>query len=131
MDLLKLLQSQMGSGILDQLSQQSNANPQQTETAVSGMLSALLGGLSQNASTPQGADQLDKALSQDHSGGLLDNILGLIKGDQVPPEQERAANGAGILGHIFGDKIGTVVDGITAIRQFAGRGQRFLVAAHQ
>lgn len=113
MDLLELLKNQIGSGVMEEFQRETNATPEQTESAVGGILSSLLGGLLRNSSTPQGAADLNAALEQDHDGGLLGNILGVLRGGSVEPQYERAANGAGIVGHIFGNKTGTIVEGIS------------------
>lgn len=114
MDLLSLLKDQIGSNIVDQLAKDTNASPEQTDGAVNGILSTLLGGLMNNASTPEGADALGNALDRDHSGGgILGGLLDFVTGGNVQPENEKAANGAGIIGHIFGDKTGSVVEGLS------------------
>ncbi len=114
MDLLSLLKDQIGSNVVGELAKDTNASPQQAEGAVNGILSSLLGGLMNNASTPEGADALGKALDRDHSGGgILGGLLDFVTGGNVQPENERAANGAGIIGHIFGDKTGSVVEGLS------------------
>lgn len=113
MDLIELLKNQISPSVMEQFQRESNASPEQTEVAVGGILSSILGGLQQNSSTPQGAAALNNALEQDHNGGLLNNLLSVLQGGSVEPQYERAANGAGIIGHIFGANTGTIVDGIS------------------
>lgn len=70
-------------------------------SVVQAALPQILGGLANNASTPDGADSLNNALEQ-HDGSLLDNLGGLatsVLGGGTPPPH---ADGGGILGHIFG-----------------------------
>lgn len=110
-NLLDLLQSQLGGNLVPELSKQVNAPEDQTSAATNGILSTLIGALSKNASTPDGAASLNKALEQDHDGGILDNIMGLLGGEDT--SNQRASNGAGIVGHIFGDKVGSVVEGLS------------------
>ena len=102
MDLIELLKNQISPSVMEQFQRESNASPEQTEVAVGGILSSILGGLQQN-----------NALEQDHNGGLLNNLLSVLQGGSVEPQYERAANGAGIIGHIFGANTGTIVDGIS------------------
>jgi hypothetical protein len=64
----------------------------------------LLGGLAKNASTPEGAEQLDRAVSEDHDGGLLDNIGDFFDGNTPESAGSKATNATGILKHILGDK---------------------------
>ena len=80
-------------------------------------LPAILGGLANNAASPQGAQSLNNALERDHDGGILDNLGGLgslIFGQQNQPEPPpRQADAGGILGHIFGNNQGQVAQQIS------------------
>jgi hypothetical protein len=93
--LLDLIQRQLDDNTVSQLSQELGTDPNTTRQAVPAALTALLGGLSQNAQQPGGAQQLDSALAA-HDGSILDNLGGLF-GSSL------GAQGAGILGHIFGN----------------------------
>jgi hypothetical protein len=56
-----------------------------------------------NASTPDGAAGLLKALGNDkHSGGILDNLGSILGGGGI--DNNVLQDGAGILGHVFGGK---------------------------
>lgn len=106
-NLLEMLQGQLPEGMIDQLSQQMGTDKDQTASAANGVISTLLGALSQNASTPEGASALSSALDRDHShsGGILEGLMGMIMGGGAPQvANPRALNGAGILEHIFGGK---------------------------
>ncbi|HQU92140.1 MAG TPA: DUF937 domain-containing protein [Pyrinomonadaceae bacterium] len=98
-----LLGQQQGNEALEQISGQVGAEPSLVNTAIQAALPAILGGLANNASTPQGAESLDAALSNDHSGGILGNLggLGSLIFDQSTPTP-READAGGILGHILG-----------------------------
>jgi len=64
-----------------------------------------------NASNSGGLGALAGALDKDHDGSILDDLAGYVTGAaQVNP---RAANGAGILKHILGDKLGPVIGAIS------------------
>lgn len=110
-NLIELLQQQLSSTLIPELSKQVHAPQEQTEAATNGILATLIGGLTKNASTPEGAASLNNALEKDHDGSVLNDIFGLITGSDTV--NQRATNGAGIIGHIFGDKVGTVVEGIS------------------
>ncbi|MBE2185486.1 MAG: DUF937 domain-containing protein [Rhodothermales bacterium] len=139
MDLMQLIGQYVTPETINQISQQVGATPQQTQSAVATALPALLGGLAQNTQSPQGAAALDQALERDHDGGLLDRLGGLLGGGQGSSglggllggvlasgaaasvlgsifgggDGNRAANGAGILGHIFGGKTEDVSGGVS------------------
>ena len=103
--LLDTLQQQFTPSTIQHLSSQLGSDPATTQTAISAALPAILAGLANNASQPQGATALNNALEQ-HDGGILDNIGGMLGG--------AAASGIGgkILGHIFGAKRGPVEQGV-------------------
>ena len=98
MDLMSLLKGQLTDGVLNQLSQQTGASPDQTATAAEGVFSTLLSGLAKNASGG-GAEGILNALTQHHDGSVLNDVMGLITGSA---QQSPATNGAGILNHILG-----------------------------
>ncbi len=104
-----LLGQQQGEEALGQISQQVGAEPSMVNTAIQAALPAILGGLANNASTPDGAQSLDTALTNDHDGSLLGNLggLGSLILDQSTPTP-RSADAGGILGHILGANQGPV-----------------------
>jgi hypothetical protein len=106
-----LLGQQQGDEALGQISQQVGAEPSMVNTAIQAALPAILGGLANNASTPDGAQSLDTALANDHDGGLLGNLggLGSMILDQSTPTP-RSADAGGILGHILGANQGPVAE---------------------
>jgi hypothetical protein len=95
--LIDLVHEQLDPQAISQLSRQLGTDENTTRQAVPAALTALLGGLSHNASQPQGAQQLAGALSRDHDGSLLDNLSGFFNNPQ-------GGQGAGILGHVFGNR---------------------------
>lgn len=99
------LRQQLGSGTVQQVSSQLGVTPEAASSAISMALPILLGGLSNNASNPQGAAALDQALNA-HDGSILGNLGGLLGGG--------AGGGIGgaILGHILGSKRPPVEEGI-------------------
>lgn len=99
MDLMSLLQSQLTPEVINQLSQQTGAAPEQTATAAQGIFSTLIGGLAKNASNESGASGILSALDRDHDGSILNDVMGLVMGGG---QSQGATNGAGILGHILG-----------------------------
>jgi hypothetical protein len=98
MDLMGLLQGQLSEQVLGQLSQQTGASPQQTQTAAEGIFSTLLGGLAKNAANG-GAEGILNALNKDGHQSILGDVMGMVMGGG---QAAGASNGAGILGHILG-----------------------------
>lgn len=96
----QLLQQLAGSG-MSQISQTIGADEKTTNSALSLALPMLLSALAKNASEPQGARDLHKALAEDHDGSILEDVSGLLQNPQ-------AANGAGILRHVLGSQQPTV-----------------------
>ncbi len=98
--ILEMLNQQLGGDAVQQISQQLGVDTQTASNAISAALPMLLGGLARNATNPQGADALASALSRDHDGGVLDNLMGFLGGNNTGS----LGAGASILGHIFGGK---------------------------
>ncbi|MCB2224822.1 MAG: DUF937 domain-containing protein [Actinobacteria bacterium] len=96
-DLIGLVTQGLGGGGIASLAGLLGSDEQKTTSGLSSVLSVLTGALARNSEDEQGAAALDAALEKDHDGGILDNIggfLGNIGG----------GSGAGILGHVLGDK---------------------------
>ncbi|MGB3547397.1 MAG: DUF937 domain-containing protein [Saprospiraceae bacterium] len=133
MDLSSLLTQTLSEGTIDQLSNQLGTDRQTTAKAAAAGVSALMGAMARNASTPDGAQALAGALERDHDGSVVDNLgsllggggalsgmlgglLGNMMGGGAPAPQApqpKALDGAGILGHILGGQQGGVIDAIS------------------
>lgn len=112
-----LLGQQQGETAVNEISSTVGADSSLVNSAIQMALPAILSGLANNAATPQGAQSLDSALSNDHDGSILGNLGGLgglIFGQQqqqaAPPPQ---LNAGGILGHILGTNQGQVVQQVS------------------
>jgi len=100
-----LLGQEQGDNALNQISQEVGADPSAVGSAIQTALPALLNGLANNAATPDGAQNLNNALDQDHSGDVLNNLgnlAGMIFGGGQATAPPREADAGGILGHILG-----------------------------
>ncbi|MFA5682932.1 MAG: DUF937 domain-containing protein [Lysobacteraceae bacterium] len=111
------LQQLLDSRRIDGIAQAIGASPQQTSTAINAAIPLLLGQLSRNASTPEGAASLQNAVARDHSGGgmdlggMLGGLLGAMSGGGS--SAGGLGDGAAILGHIFGNKQPRVNAGVS------------------
>jgi hypothetical protein len=103
MDLQSLLGQALGGDSIGRMSQALGADERTTGNAVQAALSMLLGALAHNSSTPTGASSLLGALERDHDGSVLDDVAGFLGG---------SSSGQGILGHVFGNKLGAVQNGL-------------------
>lgn len=78
--LIDLVSEQLSGPRLSQISRQLGIPEQQTREALPAALAALTGAMAQNASQPQGAQQLSNALSKDHDGSILDSLDDFLGG---------------------------------------------------
>jgi hypothetical protein len=106
MSLLELLQNQIGGQAVDHISQKLGADRGTTSNAVEAALPLLLSAVARNASNPQQAQSLDRAVSQDHDGSILNDVPGFINRAESGP-------GAGILNHILGGRQLSVQQGLS------------------
>lgn len=95
--IMEMVHQQLRSGGLEQLSKQLGTSPEQTHDAVTAALPAVLGGLANRASTPEGAAALHQTLES--GGQAAGGDLGFLHG---------GAGSGGVLKHLFGEHQQTV-----------------------
>lgn len=111
-----LFKQQMAGQVLEQITKQAGLGDQnQASSAAENVFSTLLGAVSKNAATEQGAASLNKALENDHDGGVMDDLMGLLGGNN----NSRAANGSGILKHMLGGKQESIVQGLSKVNNMS------------
>jgi len=93
----EMITQQLAGGAVRTISQRLGISETAANTAVQIAVPLILSALARNASQPQGAESLHEAINKDHDGGILDNLMGYLGNPQ-------SANGAGILGHVFGSQ---------------------------
>ncbi len=103
--ILDMLSGTIGNDTVSEIGDQLGLDQSTAGNLVGTALPLLVSALAKNASSPKGAESLLNALNKDHDGSILDNIGGLL-GGQVD------ANGAGILGHIFGNQQQQIQQGL-------------------
>lgn len=110
--ILDLLNSDLGKTLISGASKQFGQDEGKTTSALSAALPLILGAMKNNASTPDGASGLLKALGNDkHNGGILDNLGSILGGGGV--DQNVLDDGAGILGHVFGGREQNVANAVS------------------
>lgn len=97
--LLDLLNSPMGKQLISGVAGQTGQPENKTSDVLSMAMPLILGAMKKNVSSPQGAQGLMNALSNNHDGSILDNLGGLFGGGV---DDNVMNDGAGILGHVFG-----------------------------
>ena len=108
MNIEGLLGQVLAGNNVSAISQQIGADESTTSSAIQAALPMILGGLARNAASDGGAGALAGALDRDHDGSMLDDIAGFVMGGGA-----QQANGAGILGHVFGDRQDAVQQGVS------------------
>lgn len=100
-NIVQEIMSKLGDNGLESLSKQVNAPKDQVSSAVENILPTLLGAMSKNCASEEGAKGLLNALDKDHSGDVFNNINGLLNNPD-------SAGASGILKHLLGGNQKTV-----------------------
>lgn len=91
----QIVTQQLGGSASRTIAQRFGISESTANTAIQMAVPLILTALARNASQPQEAQNLHQAVATDHDGSILDNVTGYLQNPQ-------SANGAGILGHVFG-----------------------------
>jgi len=96
-----MITQQLGGSASHAIAQRFGISETTANTAIQMAIPLLVSALARNASQPQEAESLHQAVANDHNGSIFDNLTGYLQNPQ-------SANGAGILGHIFGSQQPTI-----------------------
>lgn len=106
-NLVSQLMGMVGKGgQLKNLSKSIGGSQRATKSAIGMLVPAMLHKLNRNSASESGANALLNALDRDHDGGILSQL-----GDAITSPD--SGIGAGILGHLFGNKRSSVESGIS------------------
>jgi len=109
--LLDLLNSPTGKQLISGVAGQTGQSEGKTGEVLSMAMPLILGAMKKNVASPQGAQGLMSALQGDkHNGSILDNLGGLFGGGV---DDSVMKDGAGILGHVFGNKQANVENALS------------------
>ncbi len=99
--ILDLLNSDLGKQIISGVAGSTGNDSNKTSSVLTMALPVLMKAMERNASSPEGAQGLMGALEKKHDGSILDNLSDLFGGGV---EESVKQDGAGILGHVLGNK---------------------------
>lgn len=108
MNVSDLLNGATGQSLIQNVSGRLGLSESQASAAISAAVPFILGGLGKNAQTPEGVESLNRAIDKDHDGSMLDQLDEVL---QTNPQQVQQ-HGQGILGHVFGNRVPEVEQGI-------------------
>src|SRR5215831_15979533 len=115
-DLMDQIKSLLTPDIISKMASFVGETPAATQKALGGMVPSVIAGLANQASTPNGAQQLARTLdSGGFTGGVLDNIGSLLTGGATT--QSTISSGVSILESLFGGKLSSITD---LLARFAG-----------
>lgn len=125
-DLLGALMGQLTEqNAVSAIGKKVGADSQTTTKALQFAIPVLLGALANNTAKKSGANALNNALTKDHDGSILNDIMGAVAGGST------SAVGAGILKHVLGGQRNTVEQQLSSQTGLSaeGMGQIMEIAA--
>ena len=109
----QMITSQIAGFAARAIAQRLGVSEATAQRAVMIAVPLIVAALARNAARPEGAQEIHQAVATDHDGSIFDNLSGYLGNPQ-------AANGAGILGHVFGPQQGAIQN---TVAQAAGLDQ--------
>lgn len=91
----QMITQQLAGGAVSSIAQRLGVSEATANSAIQIAVPLIISALARNASRPDGAQELHQAINNDHDGSIFNNLTDYLGNPQ-------SANGAGILGHVFG-----------------------------
>jgi flagellar motor protein MotB len=114
-NLLNLLKQALGDDFASLVSRFLDEPEPATQRSLTALLPALLGGISQQGATPDGAASLLNLLKgSDIDAGLIDNIADLFSGSETGAN-ELVNLGAGLVNQLFGNKGSDLSEALSSV----------------
>jgi hypothetical protein len=131
MDLMDMFKQQMTGAVVNQMAEKIGlgGNEQGTTSAAQNVFTTLMGAVTKNASTPQGAESLNKALDKNHTGsGVMDNLMSFLGSGATENVSAKAEDGNGILKHMLGNKQEGVLQGLSQMNNMSPEATKTLMS---
>lgn len=113
LNLIELIKSEFNDDIVGQLGRFVNEEPSKTKAALGAIFPAVLGGVADKGSSPQGASDILNMITKGGFGAdSLKGLSGAFMGGDAT--QNLLNTGMGLLGGIFGDRISKVTDWVSS-----------------
>jgi hypothetical protein len=91
----QMITQRIAGAAAGQLASRLGVSESTAQTAVQMAVPLIVAALARNAAEQQGAQELHDAVTRDHDGSILDNLMGYFNNPET-------SDGAGILGHVLG-----------------------------
>jgi outer membrane protein OmpA-like peptidoglycan-associated protein len=111
-NILSFVKEQLSGYVIGKMSDFLGENPYKTASALENVLPVVLGGLVNKSSNTLGAGQImDQIKDAGHDGKVFDNLNDIVK--EPDAMLDWLSSGSALSNHIFDDKLGAVIDGIS------------------
>lgn len=104
MDIIDLAKQFIGNQQIQTIAEKNHIESDKAQDITNDALNLILTALKKNTDDEKGAHDLDKALSEDHDGSLLDQLDAYLEGNKPSGVADRTINGPGIVDHLFWQK---------------------------